>query len=235
MLCASGAGWAAGTLDTLKFSHKTHIQDIGASCTDCHDVSAVSKKKPDAIRATEQLCKKCHDGATADSSCAKCHTNPAAAKKAASRTLNATFKHAPHVKQRDKCATCHAGVENVDAARSLPLPGMNACMTCHNNRTAPKTCAVCHPDLSLVRPASHTPQWLTRYGHGAEARSPQADCESCHATSECTACHRGNSLVAIHSPGYEFEHGADVKRNDLDCTVCHETRNFCSRCHEGKR
>jgi hypothetical protein len=225
---------AAGAPDTLKFSHKAHIQDIGAQCVDCH-VSLSDKDKPaKAPVVAEETCKKCHDNKTAEFGCTLCHTNPDNVKPQSPRRLNTRFSHSQHVDTSKTCTPCHQGLETTAKASAKNFPAMEICMTCHDNRKAQGACAACHADLQSIKPVSHDNQWLERGGHGYQARFPGAECKKCHETSYCDQCHQGNTPVKIHSPGYEFEHGLDVKRKDLDCTVCHQTR-MCSRCHEGKR
>ncbi|MDD5675213.1 MAG: cytochrome c3 family protein [Chitinivibrionales bacterium] len=236
IFCAfSLAFGAAGAPDTLKFSHKTHLQDIGAQCADCH-VSLSDKGKPaKAPIVAEEACKKCHDNKTASFECKICHTNSENVKPPAPRQLKTLFSHAQHLDSSKTCTPCHTGLEAAAKATKKNFPLMATCRTCHDNRKAPGACAVCHKDLSAIKPATHDGQWLYRGGHGDQARLPMAQCVTCHENSYCNRCHQGNTPVKIHSPGYEFEHGFDVKRKELDCTVCHQTARFCSRCHEGKR
>jgi len=235
ILLVFSMAFGAGAPDTLKFSHKTHIQDIGAQCVDCH-VSLSDKNKPArAPVVTEETCKKCHDGKTAEFGCTLCHTNSDNAKPKPPTVLKTRFFHSMHLDSSKTCTPCHQDLERVATAGVKNFPVMKTCMTCHDNRKAPGACAVCHTDLASIKPVSHDAQWLYRGGHGYQARFPGSDCSQCHQTSYCDQCHQGNTPVKIHSPGYEFEHGLDVKRKDLDCSVCHELSRMCSRCHEGKR
>jgi Cytochrome c7 and related cytochrome c len=225
----------AGAPDTLKFSHKTHIQDIGAQCVDCH-VSLSDKGKPArAPVVAEETCKKCHDNKTASFECGVCHTDSANVTLQAPVGLNTRFSHSQHLDSSKTCTPCHQGLETTTKATVKNFPVMKTCMTCHDNRKAQAGCAACHIDLQAIKPATHDSQWLYRGGHGYQARFPGSDCKQCHQTSYCDRCHQGNTPVKIHSPGYEFEHGLDVKTKQLDCTVCHEVSRMCSRCHEGRR
>lgn len=236
ILAVSQFAWAAAaTLDTLKFSHKAHIQDIGAQCTDCH-VSLSQKGKPaKAPIVAEATCKKCHDNETAAFECKICHTNADNVKPRPPVNLNTLFSHAQHVDSSKNCTPCHQGLDTAEKANRKSFPTMATCMTCHNDRKAPASCKTCHTNLANLKPVSHNSQWLRRGGHGYEARFPGSECAQCHQTSSCNQCHRGNTHLKIHSPGYEFEHGLDVKSKALNCTVCHETSRFCSRCHGGNQ
>jgi hypothetical protein len=225
---------AAGAPDTLKFSHKSHLQDIGAQCADCHISLSDMGKPARAPIVAEETCKKCHDNKTASFACGICHTDSANVTLKAPVRLNTRFSHAQHLDSTKTCTPCHQGLETTTKSTSKNFPVMATCMTCHDNRKAQAACAACHIDLQAIKPVSHDNQWLFQGGHGYQARFPGSDCKTCHETSYCDRCHQGNTPVKIHSPGYEFEHGLDVKTHQLDCTVCHETR-MCSRCHEGKR
>lgn len=226
---------ASGALDTLKFSHKTHLKDIGAECSDCHVTLSGKDKPAKAPIVAEETCKKCHDNKTASFECKVCHTNSDNVKLRAPDRLNVRFSHSQHVDSTKTCTPCHTGLENTAIADTANLPHMATCVTCHDNKKAIGTCAACHMDLAQIKPVSHDGQWLYQGGHGYQARFPGSDCKKCHETSFCDRCHQGNTPFRIHSPGYEFEHGLDVKNKQLDCTVCHETPRYCSRCHEGKR
>lgn len=222
-----------GAPDTLKFSHRAHIQDVGAACVDCH---AADTTKPFLIRrATEAACKKCHDNSTASFECATCHTNSKNAKTSAPVALNIKFSRENHLTRKAACAACHGAIASSDKPGRTFIPGMKGCQTCHDGRKAPSSCATCHDNLAELKPATHDGGWLGRGGHGARARFPSADCRDCHAPNWCDACHQGNTPLRIHPAGYEFEHGFDVKSRSLDCAVCHETPRACNRCHEGKR
>ncbi len=224
----------SGPPDTLKFSHKSHIQDIGARCIDCHVTLSDKGKPAKAPIVSEATCKKCHDNKTADFACNVCHTNSGNVTPGKPTSLATRFPHAKHLDSSATCTPCHLGVESVAIADKKNFPTMKTCQTCHDDRKAPSSCAVCHIDLAAIKPVTHDGQWLEVGGHGYQARFPGAECSNCHQTSYCNQCHQGNTPVKIHSPGYEFEHGLDVKQKTMDCTVCHEASSMCLRCHGGK-
>ena len=235
ILCGLTLSWADdGGRDTLIFSHRLHMQDVGATCADCH-TNGDSTKPFKIIPAAAAACKKCHDSTGISFECKTCPPNDTAAKILPSVILNARFSHEKHLVRSADCAACHGAIAFSDKPGRTFIPSMKTCQACHNGLKAPSACAACHENLRSIMPVSHDNGWLARGGHGEQSRYPSADCRSCHNPKWCDACHQGNAMMRIHPAGYEFEHGFDVKSRALDCGVCHETPRSCNRCHEGKR
>lgn len=68
----------------VRFSHKTHVQDLGLSCDSCHDAlfpmeALAAQAKEDFTMASlykGKYCGACHDGSmafAANTQCARCH------------------------------------------------------------------------------------------------------------------------------------------------------------------
>ena len=54
------------------------------------------------------------------------------------------FNHAPHIRAKVECATCHGNIaEQTVAQRNVTLT-MGKCVTCHTDRQAPVDCLTCH-------------------------------------------------------------------------------------------
>ena len=54
------------------------------------------------------------------------------------------FNHAPHIRAKVECATCHGNIaEQTVAQRNVTLT-MGACVNCHTERNAPIGCLTCH-------------------------------------------------------------------------------------------
>ena len=54
------------------------------------------------------------------------------------------FNHAPHIRAKVECATCHGNIaEQTVAQRNVEIT-MGMCVTCHNERKAPVGCLTCH-------------------------------------------------------------------------------------------
>ena len=54
------------------------------------------------------------------------------------------FNHAPHIRAKVECATCHGNIaEQTVAQRNVELT-MGFCVNCHNERKASIDCLACH-------------------------------------------------------------------------------------------
>lgn len=54
------------------------------------------------------------------------------------------FNHAPHIRAKVECATCHGNIaEQTIAQRNVDLD-MGFCVTCHRQNNAPDDCLTCH-------------------------------------------------------------------------------------------
>lgn len=222
--------WAQETKDTLEFSHKTHINNAGAACIDCHGDVLSNTGKEKISRPKEETCRICHDDASF-----KCYYCDAGAENPAKLSGLKVFSHKLHLEKDKLCLSCHKGLDKTDLAGKQNMPVMDDCMACHNNKAAPSYCALCHENIKNIMPASHNQAWLDRNGHGYDAKSSQADCMKCHKQSQCNACHRGQYYKKVHPSDYKFTHGFDVNAGEHNCNKCHETGGFCKRCHEPVR
>jgi hypothetical protein len=129
------------------------------------------------------------------------------------------------------CTVCHAGIEKVTTSTQKAVPVMASCTQCHNNRSAPSECSVCHVNVNALKPASHSIRWLDASEHGVQARVNKASCDACHQQSSCDQCHRGQRSTRLHDVNYRFSHGIDAKTQTARCATCHDTQRFCSSCH----
>ena len=54
------------------------------------------------------------------------------------------FKHAPHIRAKVECSTCHGNIgQQTVAQRNVDL-NMGFCVTCHRENKAPTDCLTCH-------------------------------------------------------------------------------------------
>jgi len=94
----------------LIFSHKFHLQEAGAKCSDCHQPVSTSQSPQDNLLPAMQTCYNCHD--EKDTECKMCHTDPDAAQEVPRIVrLQAKFAHQLHAKSDQDCKVCHAGIE----------------------------------------------------------------------------------------------------------------------------
>ena len=60
------------------------------------------------------------------------------------REAHVKFNHAPHIRAKVECATCHGNIgEQTVAQRNVDL-NMGFCVNCHNENKAPVDCMTCH-------------------------------------------------------------------------------------------
>jgi len=54
------------------------------------------------------------------------------------------FNHAPHIRAKVECSTCHGNIgQQTVAQRNVDL-NMGVCVTCHREKKAPTDCLTCH-------------------------------------------------------------------------------------------
>jgi hypothetical protein len=54
------------------------------------------------------------------------------------------FNHAPHIRAKVECATCHGDLSKMTVAQRAVDHTMGFCVNCHNERKAPVDCLTCH-------------------------------------------------------------------------------------------
>jgi formamidopyrimidine-DNA glycosylase len=60
------------------------------------------------------------------------------------REAHVKFNHAPHIRAKVECATCHGNIaEQTVAQRNMDL-NMGFCVNCHRENNAPVDCLTCH-------------------------------------------------------------------------------------------
>ncbi|MBN1932813.1 MAG: cytochrome c3 family protein [Desulfobacterales bacterium] len=101
----------------VEFTHKKHAEEYGAKCGDCHHDAA---GKPLELKAGDDV-----------QGCAECHSTAGQKPKG---------KDAPKLSKKEAIAQYHAEALHAN------------CIDCHKdynkktgNKTAPQTCAKCHP------------------------------------------------------------------------------------------
>jgi hypothetical protein len=57
---------------------------------------------------------------------------------------NVKFNHAPHIRAKVECASCHGNVGQMTVAERAVDHTMGFCVNCHNERKAPVDCLTCH-------------------------------------------------------------------------------------------
>ncbi len=251
----------------LRFFHDRHLK-MGMRCELCHTQAVSSTSSADSLLPSHVQCQVCHPltspaAATAypKATCETCHLNYSGTLADLTASTNPPpravipparlqFSHQAHITRGTECQTCHVGMEGVQLATREQLPTMTTCLSCHDGRRAPATCATCHlseaggtlsknlsPDGILLQPVGrflpddHREASFGR-NHSMAARVGSQTCSSCHASSFCSQCHEGVQKPGVHPGDWVMRHGAEAVTDGLRCASCHENRSFCQSCHE---
>ena len=158
------------------FKHTHHqkiLEELGISCTDCHNFSIKNLEKgPLAkpveagyIRAPLHICHQCHFGRVSlprPNQCEICHTDAQSLK---------PRNHLVAWRER------HGKMAQIDR---------DQCSKCHTQRT----CDRCHLQVDTMNPTVHKANF--RLYHSVEARMNPQSCTTCHANKNfCIDCHFG--------------------------------------------
>lgn len=130
------------------FSHQIHLSK-GAQCTDCH---TGVEQGPRAGLPSINTCMICHSQIATDRPLIQQITDMQT--KGIDLNWNRVysyfpqshvrFEHAPHIRAKVECSTCHgAQIEQTVARRAVDMD-MNFCVSCHQQRQASNDCLTCH-------------------------------------------------------------------------------------------
>jgi hypothetical protein len=218
----------------LIFSHKFHIEDVDATCENCHENVLTSNSPQDNQLPTMETCYGCHD--ESETECTLCHTDPDAAGEAPRITgLKANFAHQKHAQSFNDCKKCHADIfESESPQAGQMVPGQAECMDCHGSFDFVEEklyCLTCHNKDLEFKPASHSLTW--RKSHGPQGQLDEQSCNHCHNNNYCTNCHQGDNLDRQSHPlNFKFNHGIQARANKDNCLTCHEESSSCIDCHQ---
>jgi hypothetical protein len=133
----------------IAFPHKRHIEK-GLTCTDyCHESAT---KGPVAGLPSVKTCMICHDAIATDRPLIQQVANyqktgidiPWQRVYGYTHAAHVRFNHAPHLRAKVECSTCHGGVaQQTVAERNVDLT-MGFCVKCHQQKNAPNDCLTCH-------------------------------------------------------------------------------------------
>ena len=147
-ILAVGAVVAAGPPQPIAYSHKQHIA-LGLACLDCHITADTSAA---ATIPSVRKCMLCHAKIATTKPEIKKLAEFAAAKREVpwqrvygfpAESL-VKFQHAPHVRAKVECATCHGDMTQATTAERLVNHTMGTCLSCHRQNKASEDCAACH-------------------------------------------------------------------------------------------
>jgi len=196
-------------------------------------------------------------GEVDNDSCNRCHKNMVK-KSLVSRTIKVSHKE--FLEKGAKCTGCHNTVAHEKAILQPKYPGMDYCVTCHNDKEVTSKCELCHvedigkrPREVMDYPKVHMDKNIRCNGchdtktcnkcHGVEMPHPanfaspwqHAKLAAFDKQKICLKCHDLDFCNQCHMfPGHQYEfkstHGTGG-RTEEGCTGCHRTEKFCSLCH----
>ncbi len=142
--------WAAALLaqQPIAFPHQRHVA-LGLECLDCH---STADTRAAATIPSVRKCMLCHDKLATDKPEVKKVAQYAAKKREIpwqriygfSPEALVKFRHAPHVRAKIDCTTCHGDMAKAVTAQLLVKHTMGSCLTCHRQQRAPEDCVTCH-------------------------------------------------------------------------------------------
>ena len=132
----------------IPFPHKTHIAK-GAECTDCHETV---EKGPIAGIPSVKTCMICHSQIATTKPLIKQVTAysdkgidiPWQRVYGFAHEAHVRFNHAPHIRAKVDCATCHGQLKDQTVAEHVVDHTMGFCVNCHRQKNAPNDCLTCH-------------------------------------------------------------------------------------------
>lgn len=142
-------GMRPDPVQPIEFPHNIHIEK-GLTCTDyCHESATQS---PVAGLPSLKTCMICHAAIATDTPRIQQLAQLEAKGEDVAwqrvygytREVHVRFDHAPHIRAKVECSTCHGPIaEQTVAQRNVELT-MGFCVTCHNERKASNDCWTCH-------------------------------------------------------------------------------------------
>ena len=202
----------------LKFSHRFHLNQVSATCEDCHVDARSSTASSDNNLPKEQACLRCHNGTKARKACTVCHTNPKSARPLQLPPREFRFNHRQHLQlgnvapvlaaaidsgkymaksegirtqleSENACVACHRGLQEADYSSVANLPQMPDCLVCHTKIDPPFSCSFCHTKEAKIKPPSHTADYIDLHS-SRNIKLDKQSCKICHGvTFQCMGCH----------------------------------------------
>lgn len=130
------------------YSHRIHLAQ-GLTCTDCHDGV---ERGPRAGLPGISTCMTCHQAVATDKPLVKAMAEQQAKGLDFAwqrvydypREAHVIFNHAPHIRAKVECSTCHGDMTTQDVAERKVDMNMAFCVNCHTQKQASNDCLTCH-------------------------------------------------------------------------------------------
>jgi hypothetical protein len=143
-------GYRPVATQPIPFPHATHIAKAQLGCTEyCHESTS---KGPIAGLPSVTTCMICHDAIATDSPLIQQVTAYATRKAdipwqrvyGFPQPSHVRFNHAPHLRAKVECTTCHGDVARQTVAEPVVDHTMGFCVDCHRMAQASNDCLTCH-------------------------------------------------------------------------------------------
>jgi hypothetical protein len=131
------------------FPHKTHVANKVACTEYCHESVT---KGPVAGLPSVKTCMICHESIATDRPLIQQIT--ALSKRGVDLSWqrvygyaaesHVRFNHAPHLRAKVECSTCHGRIDQQTVAERNVELKMGFCVDCHKSKQAPNECLTCH-------------------------------------------------------------------------------------------
>jgi len=162
---------------TIPFSHKHHVGDVGLDCRFCH--AAVERHAFPGMPSAA-VCLGCHSQLFADQAMfeplrkAAARGRPLAWAQVNRLPDYVYFDHAVHVAQGVACAECHGRLDQMPLVQPRAVMEMKWCIACHE-APGPRL----HPPSDVFSMPPMAPAAPARVA-ALEHRQRRSDCSTCH-------------------------------------------------------
>ena len=195
------------------------VKTSHAKCTDCHEadpISGMASRIRMAIVKTPEVGHSVASVPVDPARCLGCHATVAQTTVVTATGLR--ISHREIIATGYTCSACHHDIGH--AKTGTLTAGMGQCMSCHDGKKAPKTCATCHTAGSPITVASAATKIASQFNYGT-VRVANQECFRCHgAEKNCIACH---GLVLPHPQA--FINGGHARIAAFD------GKQMCFKCH----
>ena len=133
----------------IAYTHKVHVTQEKLPCTTCHEGVEIG---PQAMIPSVNKCMTCHDiTATDKPEVQKINGYYERGEEIPWQRVygfppmsHVRFNHAPHIRNKVDCATCHGDIPNMTVAQRVVDHTMGFCVKCHEQRKVSNDCLTCH-------------------------------------------------------------------------------------------
>jgi len=134
----------------LAYTHTVHVVKVKMECTSCHEGA---DKGPVAMIPNVTKCMGCHEFMKADTPVLQQLAEyqrkgldiPWQRVYGFPEESHVRFNHAPHIRAKVDCVTCHGDVSQMTVAERVVDHSMRSfCMKCHFERKVSNDCLTCH-------------------------------------------------------------------------------------------